>query len=68
MSRFLAITDSSKIKSLLACGELYLSPRELVEIYSADPYTADYQNLLEDNFNFKKVTDKIFLLISQKEE
>ena len=64
MSRYLAIIDTFKLNQLRSLGEIYVSPRELNEINSADPHTANYQDLLEENFFFKNVTDKVFLLIS----
>ena len=68
MSRYLAIIDTFKLNQLRSLGEIYVSPRELNEINSADPHTANYQDLLEENFFFKNVTDKVFLLISLLEE
>ncbi len=68
MSRYLAITNSDRLRELLDCGEIYLSPREIDEISTADPYAADYQELLEANFSFTRADEKVFLLISLLEE
>ena len=68
MSRYLAIIDSYKLKQLESLGEIYISPRELNEIFTADPHTANYQDLLEENFYFREIHEKVFLLISLLQE
>lgn len=62
-SRFLAIIDKNRIDTLLAQGELFIGIKELRELDNPMPDALDYTDLLSDNYYFKSLEDKLFLVI-----
>ncbi len=63
MQRFLVVTDSYKLQYLLDNAELYVSPKEILEIDTPLPLKNNYLTLLERNSETFNTNDKIFLIV-----